>query len=85
MSSFNRFFVYHLENSKFNPFPTYFPLGSRTRLVSRKNTMVINFAQSQVLIDFLCSVLKIQNTSHSQRISPWEVIQTRFCEKKLRS
>ncbi|RWW82067.1 hypothetical protein BHE74_00009483 [Ensete ventricosum] len=32
--TFNQFFVYHLENSKFKPFPTYLPLGSRTSLVS---------------------------------------------------
>ncbi|RWW67517.1 hypothetical protein BHE74_00025031 [Ensete ventricosum] len=35
-SSFNRFFVYRLRNSKFNPIPTYLPLGSRTSLVSQK-------------------------------------------------
>ncbi|RRT68428.1 hypothetical protein B296_00035790, partial [Ensete ventricosum] len=47
-SSFNQFFVYHLRNFKFKPFPTYLPLGSRTRLVSRKNMTVINIAQSRV-------------------------------------
>ncbi|RRT68425.1 hypothetical protein B296_00035782 [Ensete ventricosum] len=35
-SSFNWFFIYRLENSKFNPIPMYLPLGSRTRLVSQK-------------------------------------------------
>ncbi|RRT34566.1 hypothetical protein B296_00058398, partial [Ensete ventricosum] len=28
----------------------------------------------QVSIDFSCTVLEIQNTGDSQRISPWEVI-----------
>ncbi|RZS21597.1 hypothetical protein BHM03_00054250 [Ensete ventricosum] len=33
-SSFNRFFVYRLENSNYWPFPTYMPMGSRTNMVS---------------------------------------------------
>ncbi|RWV79472.1 hypothetical protein GW17_00059399 [Ensete ventricosum] len=101
-SSFNRFFVYRLINSKFKPFPTYLPLGSRTSLVSRKNVTVINFAQSRaqnrVSIDFLCTVSEIQNTSHSQHISPspkiqntghsqhispWEVVRAWFREKNM--
>ncbi|RRT44592.1 hypothetical protein B296_00044255, partial [Ensete ventricosum] len=36
---------------------------------------------NQVLIDFSCSVSKIQNTGHSHRISPWEVVQAQFYEK----
>ncbi|RRT68424.1 hypothetical protein B296_00035783, partial [Ensete ventricosum] len=68
-SSFNWFFVYHLGNSKFKPFPTYLPLGIRTSLVSRKNVMVINFVQShmqcRVSIDFSCTVSEIQNIGHS--------------------
>ncbi|RWV79470.1 hypothetical protein GW17_00059394 [Ensete ventricosum] len=44
-SSFNRFFIYCLRNSKFKPFLTYLPLGSRTSIVSRKNAMVMNFAE----------------------------------------
>ncbi|RZR83097.1 hypothetical protein BHM03_00009638 [Ensete ventricosum] len=28
-----------------------------------------------------CNVLKFQNTSHSQRIIPWEVVQAWFHEK----
>ncbi|RZS25552.1 hypothetical protein BHM03_00058765 [Ensete ventricosum] len=50
-------------------------MGSRTRTISRKNVMVINFkqshVQSRVLIDFSCTVSKFQNTSHSQCIIPW--------------
>ncbi|RWV78108.1 hypothetical protein GW17_00060984 [Ensete ventricosum] len=42
-------------------------MGSRTSSISQKNTTVINFAQSrtqsQVSIDFSCTVLEIQNTS----------------------
>ncbi|RWW67518.1 hypothetical protein BHE74_00025030, partial [Ensete ventricosum] len=78
-SSFNRFFVYRLENSKFKPFPTYLPLGSRTSLVSQKKVTVINFAQShvqsRVLINFSCTVSEIQNTSHSQHIRQCSEIQ----------
>ncbi|RWW43448.1 hypothetical protein BHE74_00050884 [Ensete ventricosum] len=48
----------------------YLPMGTRMSTVSRKNTMDINFVQSRVLINFSCIVSKIQNTSHSQRISP---------------
>ncbi|RRT39226.1 hypothetical protein B296_00041105 [Ensete ventricosum] len=49
-------------------------MGSRTSTVSQKNTTVINLVQSRVSIDSSCTVSEIQNTSHSQRISPWEVI-----------
>ncbi|RRT65171.1 hypothetical protein B296_00027791 [Ensete ventricosum] len=48
---------------------------------SRKNTMAINFANGRVSIDFLCIVLKIQNTNHSQRIRSWEAVRARFREK----
>ncbi|RRT45876.1 hypothetical protein B296_00009922 [Ensete ventricosum] len=44
-----------------------------------KNMTVIKFAQSHteslVSIDFSCTVLEFQNTGHSHRISPWEVIR----------
>ncbi|RZS09690.1 hypothetical protein BHM03_00040791 [Ensete ventricosum] len=60
-------------------------MGNRTSTVSQKNTMVINIARchthSQVSIDFSCTVSEIQNTGHSQRISPWEAVRERFCEK----
>ncbi|RWV91685.1 hypothetical protein BHE74_00035723 [Ensete ventricosum] len=53
--------------------------------VSRKNATVINFAQSHaqslVLISFSCYVSEFPNTTHSQRISPWEVIRARFRDK----
>ncbi|RWV97294.1 hypothetical protein GW17_00039933 [Ensete ventricosum] len=53
-------------------------MGSRTSMVSLKNTKVINFVQSharsRVSINFSCTVSEIQNTSHSHRISPWEVV-----------
>ncbi|RWW43030.1 hypothetical protein BHE74_00051353 [Ensete ventricosum] len=60
-------------------------MGSRTNMVSRKNTTVINFARSRVLsrvsIGFSCTVSKIQNTGHSRRISPSEVVRAWFHEK----
>ncbi|RWW61649.1 hypothetical protein BHE74_00031280 [Ensete ventricosum] len=49
-------------------------MGSVMSTVSRKNVTIINFAQSRVSIAFSCTVSKIQNTGHSQHISPWEVI-----------
>ncbi|RWV83426.1 hypothetical protein GW17_00054965 [Ensete ventricosum] len=49
-------------------------MGICTSMVSRKNAMVINFAQSRVSIGFLCTVFEILNTHHSQCISPWEVV-----------
>ncbi|RRT39295.1 hypothetical protein B296_00050984 [Ensete ventricosum] len=33
-SSFDRFFMHRLENSKYWPFPTYWSMGSRTNTVS---------------------------------------------------
>ncbi|RWW41831.1 hypothetical protein BHE74_00052664 [Ensete ventricosum] len=56
-------------------------MGSRTSSVSRKNVMVINFAQRRVSIGFSCTVSKIQNTGHSRLISTREVVQARFHEK----
>ncbi|RWV86863.1 hypothetical protein BHE74_00044512 [Ensete ventricosum] len=54
------------------------PMRNRTSTVSQKNATVINFVQShtqsRVSIDFSCTVSKYQNTGHSQRISPWEVV-----------
>ncbi|RWW66994.1 hypothetical protein BHE74_00025590 [Ensete ventricosum] len=80
--SFDRFFMHYLGNSKYWLFPTYYAMGSRTSIVSRKNASVINFAQSRTLsrvsIDFWSAVLEIQNIGHSQRIRPWEVIRARF-------
>ncbi|RRT64632.1 hypothetical protein B296_00040352 [Ensete ventricosum] len=56
----------------------YLPMGSSTSTVSRKKVTIINLVQSRtqirVSIDFSCPISKIQNTGHSQRISPWEVI-----------
>ncbi|RWW48051.1 hypothetical protein BHE74_00045913 [Ensete ventricosum] len=58
---------------------------SRTSMVSRKNATVINFpqsrAQSRFSIGFSCTISEIQNIGHSRRISPWEVIRTRFHKK----
>ncbi|RRT61570.1 hypothetical protein B296_00007082 [Ensete ventricosum] len=57
-------------------------MGSRTSMISRKNMMVINFpqshARSRVSINFSCTISKIQNTGHSQHISPWDVVRARF-------
>ncbi|RWW83250.1 hypothetical protein BHE74_00008246 [Ensete ventricosum] len=49
-------------------------MGSCTIMVSQKNVTVTKSHAKRVLIGFLCSVSKIQNTGHSQRIAPWEVI-----------
>ncbi|RRT68474.1 hypothetical protein B296_00032792, partial [Ensete ventricosum] len=46
--SFDRFLIHRLRNSKYCPFPTYKAMGCHTSTVSRKNTTVINFAQSRV-------------------------------------
>ncbi|RRT44060.1 hypothetical protein B296_00033301 [Ensete ventricosum] len=66
-----------------------YPMGSHMSMVWRKNMMVINIAQSyvqsRVSIDFSSTVSKFQNTSHSQCISPWEVIRAWFREKTRRS
>ncbi|RZR90603.1 hypothetical protein BHM03_00018514 [Ensete ventricosum] len=54
--------------------------------------MVINFAHSRVSIDFSSISSfdwffllrpKIQNTGHSQHISPWEVVRAWFREKNM--
>ncbi|RZS25675.1 hypothetical protein BHM03_00058911 [Ensete ventricosum] len=64
-------------------------MGSHTSSVSRKNAMIINFAQnraqSRVLIGFSCTFSKIQNTGHSQCISSLEVVRAWFHEKIRRS
>ncbi|RWV78672.1 hypothetical protein GW17_00060314 [Ensete ventricosum] len=60
-------------------------MGSRASTVSRKNAIVINFAGSRVSIDFSFTVSKIQNTGHSQCISPWEVVRELFHKKMRRS
>ncbi|RWV77781.1 hypothetical protein GW17_00061349 [Ensete ventricosum] len=74
-SSFDRFFMHRLRNSKYWTFQSYKPMDSRTSTLSKKNTTVINFARSRALsrvsIGFLCTVSEIQNTGHSRCISPW--------------
>ncbi|RWW54095.1 hypothetical protein BHE74_00039347 [Ensete ventricosum] len=50
-------------------------MGNRTSTVLQKNAMVIKFVQSRLSISFSCIVSKIQNTGHSQRISPWEAVR----------
>ncbi|RRT37827.1 hypothetical protein B296_00022628 [Ensete ventricosum] len=59
-------------------------MGSRTSMVSRKNTTVKNFmqsrAQSRVKIGFSCTISEIQNTGPSRRTCPWEVVQAQFHE-----
>ncbi|RZS28632.1 hypothetical protein BHM03_00062255 [Ensete ventricosum] len=63
-------------------------MRSRTSTVLRKNMTVINIAQSnarcRVSIGFSCTISKIQNTGHSQCISPWEVVRAWFHEKMRR-
>ncbi|RZR95034.1 hypothetical protein BHM03_00023823 [Ensete ventricosum] len=49
--------------------------------VSRKNVMVINFAQSRVSIGFSRTISEFQNTGHSLRINPWKVARARVHEK----
>ncbi|RWV77098.1 hypothetical protein GW17_00062129 [Ensete ventricosum] len=62
-------------------------MGSHTKTVSPKVAKVIIFArshaQSRVSID--CTISKIQNSGHSQRNSPWEVVRARFRKKTRRS
>ncbi|RWW42389.1 hypothetical protein BHE74_00052070 [Ensete ventricosum] len=60
-------------------------MGSHTCKVSRKNVTIINSAQSQVSIGFSCTISEFQNTSHSQYISPWEVVLARYRKKIRRS
>ncbi|RRT47130.1 hypothetical protein B296_00053941 [Ensete ventricosum] len=55
-------------------------MGSHMSMVLQKNAMIINFARSRVLIGFSCTVSEIQNTRHSQRTRPWEIIQAWFRE-----
>ncbi|RWV76906.1 hypothetical protein GW17_00062350 [Ensete ventricosum] len=57
----------------------------RTSMVSQKNAMVINFAQSRVSISFSCTVSDFQNTSHAQCISPLEVVRAWFHEETQHS
>ncbi|RRT83502.1 hypothetical protein B296_00001442 [Ensete ventricosum] len=77
--------MHHLKNLKYWPYTMYSRMGSHTSMVSRKNTTVINFAQSHGLINFSCIVSKIQKTSHSQCIGPWEVVRARFHEEMQQS
>ncbi|RRT31302.1 hypothetical protein B296_00058113 [Ensete ventricosum] len=62
---------------------------SHMSMVARKNVTVINIArsraQSRVSIGFSCTVSEIQNTGHSQCISPWYVVLEWFHEKTRRS
>ncbi|RWV87393.1 hypothetical protein GW17_00050622 [Ensete ventricosum] len=61
-------------------------MRSRTSMVSRKNTMVINFAQictqSRVSIDFSHIVTNFQNTSHSQCITHEKFYEHGFTKKR---
>ncbi|RWV79199.1 hypothetical protein GW17_00059712 [Ensete ventricosum] len=50
-------------------------MGSRMNMVSRKNATFIKFVQSRVSISFSSIISKIQNSSHSQRIGPQEVVR----------
>ncbi|RWV83862.1 hypothetical protein GW17_00054474 [Ensete ventricosum] len=70
--------MHRLRISKYWPFPTYLPIGSCTSTILGKNATTINSVQSRILIDFSCTVTVFQNTSHSQRISLWEVVRTQF-------
>ncbi|RZS09286.1 hypothetical protein BHM03_00040355 [Ensete ventricosum] len=54
---------------------------SRMSMVSRKNAMVIDIAQSRVSIGFLCTIFENQNTGHYRLISPWKSYKHDF-EKK---
>ncbi|RWV82730.1 hypothetical protein GW17_00055747 [Ensete ventricosum] len=101
-SSFYRFFVhrlgnskYHFGNSKYWPFPTvefqsvFRALSWKFKILAIPDVLDLGKSyehgftkkhnvhklsrsceQSQVSIDFLCTVLEIQNTGQSQRISP---------------
>ncbi|RRT65724.1 hypothetical protein B296_00000282 [Ensete ventricosum] len=64
--SFDQFFEHHLKNLKYWSFPTYFEHSH---------------VQSRVLISFLCTIFEVQNSGHSQHISPWEVVRVWFYKK----
>ncbi|RZS23401.1 hypothetical protein BHM03_00056320 [Ensete ventricosum] len=63
-------------------------MGICRSTVLLKNVTVINIARSRTLsrvsIGFSCTVSKMQNTGHSQRISPSEVVRARFHKKTQR-
>ncbi|RRT32775.1 hypothetical protein B296_00035991, partial [Ensete ventricosum] len=67
-SSFDQFFMHHLGNSKYWPFPTV-EFRSVFRALSRK-LKIPAIPYIRVSIGFSCPVSKIQNTSHSRRINP---------------
>ncbi|RWW61869.1 hypothetical protein BHE74_00031045 [Ensete ventricosum] len=56
-------------------------MGSRMSTVSQKFATVMNFVQSRVSIDFSCTIMEIQNTRFSKRISPLDVVRAWFHEK----
>ncbi|RWW87928.1 hypothetical protein BHE74_00003213 [Ensete ventricosum] len=68
----------HSRKFKILSIPNVLAQGKSYEHGSRKNTTVKNFAQShvqsRVLIDFLSTISKIQNTGHSQRINSCDVI-----------
>ncbi|RRT32345.1 hypothetical protein B296_00056668, partial [Ensete ventricosum] len=72
-SRFNRFFVHCLGNSKYWPLPTLDHGKSYEHGFMKKcngHKLSRSCEQSRVLIGFLCTVMEIQNTDQSQRISP---------------
>ncbi|RRT36919.1 hypothetical protein B296_00042954 [Ensete ventricosum] len=60
-------------------------MGSCTSTVLRKNVMVINVVQScmksQFSINFLCTVSKIQNTSHPNVLANRKSYEHNFAKK----
>ncbi|RWW37082.1 hypothetical protein BHE74_00057841 [Ensete ventricosum] len=44
-STFDRFFVHRLRNSKYRLFPTYYPMESRMSMISQKNSTVISLRE----------------------------------------
>ncbi|RWW40996.1 hypothetical protein BHE74_00053548, partial [Ensete ventricosum] len=84
-SSFDRFFVHRLGNSKYWPFPNILAHGKSyahgfTKKCDGHKLCTKSRAESS-FDSFSCTILEIQNIGHSRHISPWEVIRTRFHEK----
>ncbi|RRT48869.1 hypothetical protein B296_00050079, partial [Ensete ventricosum] len=78
-SSFDRFFLHCLINSKILAIPNVLAHGkSYEHGFAKKrgghSNILAHGKSNRVLIIFSCTILEIQNTGHSQRISPWEVV-----------
>ncbi|RRT31505.1 hypothetical protein B296_00057463, partial [Ensete ventricosum] len=78
---FRSIFCAPYRNFKILAIPNVLAHGKSYDHTFTKKCDVINFAQSRVSIDLSCTISEFQNTGHSERISPWEVVRVRFHEK----